>query len=258
MHPLLRVNHYIGEFLATFIFVFVGVLGVALLFGVPELATIIPSNEIRLILAIVIFAGIIALIIYSPLGKLSGAHINPAVSFAFFMEGHLDVIDFIGYVFVQCVAAIAACMLLGMVIPEAAQAVEFGLTKPASHEFVIIEFISEVISTLVLITVIFFCLNNEKTVKYTGMLVSLYIFFIALMTAGLTGASMNPVRSLGPAVASGMYGDLWLYLAAPMLGSFLAVVLHRWWWLLNRPKFHRLNHTESYKKLIFGRHPELK
>jgi aquaporin Z len=256
-HPVVRFYHYLAEFTATLIFMFLGILSIILLWGFPEAQEIIPNTQLRLIIGFLVFFLGTLIIIYSPLGKISGAHMNPAVSFAFWMEKHMGTVDFVFYVVAQTLGAIVAVYLLYVIFPEAANSVQLGLPRPKEYSWTLIEFLGEMFSTALLITLVFFCLSEYFLVKYTGILVGFYTFFVKVMIVEVTGASLNPVRYLGPSLVVGDHVHTWIYVGAPIAGTFLAIVLHRYWLVLKRPQFFRLNHRHGYVEELFSRYKDV-
>ncbi len=156
-------------------------------------------------------------------GDISGAHFNPAVTWAFYLARVLPGRDLLPYVFAQSGGAVVAGLLLKVMYPEA----DAGMTRvsvgiPAG-------FITEVLLSFMLMLVI---LHVSQGARERGLMAGVAIGgcvgLDALVGGPLTGASMNPARSLGPALASGDVTLLWLYFCAPVLGTSIAVWLCRW------------------------------
>jgi aquaporin Z len=257
-HPMIRFWHYLCEFLATFIFLFVGSLVIAVFFGLPALKESFLTTEMRIISVVLIFILTSLVIIYSPLGKISGAHMNPAISFAFWMEKHLDTLDLVFYILMQVAAAILATYLVVILIPEPSIATKLGIPAPISEHRILIEFASEVFATGVLVSLLFFFLSEEVLVKYTGVLMGCYIFFIKLISIDAVSLNLSPAKYVGAATIFHNFNHAWIYTSGPILGAFLAVILHRSWNLLKRPKYFRLNHEEGYLEKLFSRYSDVK
>lgn len=255
-HPVVCACHYASEFLATFLFV--GLLSLAILafFGMPELTEAWGAGGFARTLGVVgVCVATLVGVIYSPLGKISGAHVNPAVSLAFWMEGLLRTRDFLAYVAAQVAGATLACLLLAWAFPAAAERVSLGVSGPVTawHP-ALTAFAVELLLTGLLISLLFHFLHSNAWIPYTGAAVGVFVFVAALVTSGLVGLSLNPARSLAPALVMGKLDHLWIYLTAPFLGAFLTVHAHRMCSLLKHPTCYRLCHREGYVERLFQRY----
>jgi len=169
------------------------------------------------------FGVIVAAMIFT-FGKTSGAHINPAVSIAFYFAGQLTGKRTVGYIIAQIVGGIAASALLAISFPN--DTTSLGGTLP--HVGIAGSFAIEVVITTMLMLVIFRASSQPNAPSWLVPLAVGGAVGILAFTAGRwTGASMNPARSIGPAVVSGNVAALWLYLVAPCIGSLLAIPLCR-------------------------------
>lgn len=164
-----------------------------------------------------VFGLTVMIMIYS-LGNISGAHLNPGVSFGFFLVKKLNASDTILYSISQFLGAIAAGLALRLVFPVAAAQ---GLTLPSTGVGSAIAF--EVVLTMLLMFVILNVSTGhmEKGIM-AGVAVGGTVAVAALVGGPLTGASMNPARSLGPALAMFHFDHLWIYFAGPYLGVVAA------------------------------------
>ncbi|MGH7245002.1 MAG: MIP/aquaporin family protein [Phycisphaerales bacterium] len=166
--------------------------------------------------------GLVVLAMIAALGDISGAHLNPAVSIAFVVARRFPASSLPGYVLAQCVGAFAASALLRLLFPENAS---LGATLPAGPGAQ--SFILEIVITCILMLVI---LSVSTRAKERGTPASISIgatVALAAMFAGpISGASMNPARSLAPALVTGNFSFLWIYLAAPVVGAAFAVAVH--------------------------------
>lgn len=164
--------------------------------------------------------GTVALVIYS-LGGVSGAHINPAVSVGFFLRGKLSRALFAAYLAAQVVGAVAASLVVLSWMPEEAHR---GLTLP--HTGLGTAFAIEVAITLVLVSVILeAALGRSWPRGVVASCVGITVGVLCFIAGDYTGASMNPARSIGPALVAGRVAELWLYLLAPGVGALLAAAL---------------------------------
>ena len=163
--------------------------------------------------------GLVVLAMIYAVGDVSGAHFNPAVTVGFWAAGRFPRDRVIGYVAAQCSAAVAASLLLRVVFPEAGG---YGETLP--HEGVAAAFVFEVVLTFFLMFVILGITTSGRLEGgFAGLAIGATVALASLAGGPVSGASMNPARSLGPAVASGEWGSFGLYVLAPLLGAWLAV-----------------------------------
>lgn len=163
--------------------------------------------------------GLIVLAMIYAIGDVSGCHLNPAVTLGFFAARRFDGRSVLPYILCQCVGAILASLTLRLMFPTN---VTLGSTTPAGAPLQ--SFVMEFILTLILMFVI---LSVSTGAKEKGMLagvaVGAVIALEALFGGPVSGASMNPARSLAPALVSLRLESLWIYLAAPILGAVASV-----------------------------------
>jgi len=165
--------------------------------------------------------GLIVMTMIYAVGDTSGAHLNPAVTIAFWVSKRLPASAVPGYILAQCVGAIAAAGLLRVLFGNAAS---LGTTLPADTWWQAA--IVEVVITCMLMYVILAVATGAKEKGLmAGVAIGGTVALNALWAGPICGASMNPARSLGPALISGELSHLWLYLVAPTLGAALAVVI---------------------------------
>jgi aquaporin Z len=191
-------------------------------------------------------------LIYSPLGKRSGAHMNPAVTLTFFRLGKVAGPDAFLYVLAQFAGGAAgmalATLLFGPLL--AAPSVNYVITLGAHGPW--IAFAAEVGITFVLMSVVLRVSSTPRLERWTGLcaatLVALYITF----EAPLSGMSLNPARSFGSALAGGVWRDFWVYLAAPLSGMTLAALVYTR--SKGAPPVHcaKLHHLNRYRCIFCG------
>ncbi len=163
--------------------------------------------------------GLAVLAMIYTFGDVSGAHLNPAVSAAFAVARRFAWKDLPGYVLAQIAGAFAASILLRLLFPADEK---LGATLPAGS--ISRSFILEMILSFLLMLVILSVSAGAKEKGATaGIAIGAIIGLEAMFAGPISGASMNPARSLAPAVVSGHVESLWLYLAAPIMGAVLAV-----------------------------------
>jgi aquaporin NIP len=167
--------------------------------------------------------GLVVLAMIYAVGDVSGAHLNPAVTCAFWLSGRFTGRKVIPYIVSQCLGAIAASGVLHFLFPNHAT---LGSTIPAGTEMQ--SFILEVILTFLLMFVILSVSVGSKEKGITaGIAVGAVIALEAMFAGKICGASMNPARSLAPAIVSGHLEHLWIYLMAPFIGAALSILACR-------------------------------
>jgi aquaporin NIP len=167
------------------------------------------------------FGLVIMAMIYA-IGDVSGAHMNPAVTFGFWLARRLPGAFVAPYIASQLVGAFAASSLLWAIFTHPT----LGATHPAGSAAQ--SFILETVLTAILMFVILsVAAGSKEKGMLAGVAIGGVIAFEALFAGPISGASMNPARSLAPAVMSGALADVWIYIAAPILGSAIGVLGHR-------------------------------
>ncbi len=167
--------------------------------------------------------GLVVLAMIYAVGDTSGAHLNPAVTLGFFFSRRFSGRLVLPYIVSQSLGALAASLLLRGLFPSHAS---LGATLPAGSDAQ--SFVLELVLTTILMFVILRVSSGSRERGITaGIVVGAVIALEALFAGPISGASMNPARSLAPALVSGQYVSLWLYLAAPILGALLGVGLCR-------------------------------
>ncbi len=204
---------YLAETLGTFCLVFAGCGAVV----VND-----TSNGAATLIGIALAFGLVVLAMIYTIGDLSGAHINPAVTLGFFAAGRFEGKFVIPYIVSQLVGAILACVVLRLLFPDHPS---LGLTAPSAGWSQ--SFGMEVITTAILMFVILSVTTGAKERGITAGLVIGGVIAMEVILAGpISGGSMNPARSIGPALISGQVGDLWIYLIAPVIGAGIGVFLN--------------------------------
>jgi aquaporin Z len=216
-------------------------LGLAFFVGSAGLLTILmehPASPVRQSLAeshllrrgiLAIAMGLVlVVVIYNPWGKRSGAHINPAVTLAFWQLGKIRLPDAIWYVLAQLCGAIGAAQVLKLCLPKlyAHPAVKYTVTQPnaAFTQGELIAFVAEFIICFVMMLVTLIALHSSRLKEWAGWVLGALLAVYIIVEAPYSGMSLNPARSLGTAVAAGRYHGLWLYGVAPCLAMWLATV----------------------------------
>lgn len=166
----------------------------------------------------IVFGLIVAAMIHV-FGPTSGAHLNPAVTLALFFGKFARGSIVLPYIGAQCIGALGASLMLRFLFPSNEL---LGATLPSGAP--LISFVLEVLLTFILMLVIIAPRLRASSVHF--LFIGGTVLLEALLAGPVSGASMNPARSLAPALVSGHLEHLWIYIAAPVLGAFLAVPVH--------------------------------
>ena len=200
----------VAEFFGTFALVFAGT-GAIVINDV--------SNGAVTHVGIALTFGLVVLAMIYTVGDISGAHLNPAVTFGFWLSGRFPVSQMLPYILSQTLGGLAASAAMRLLFP---QHLTLGSTLPAGAA--VQSFVLEVILTFLLMFVILNVSTGAKEKGITaGIAVGAVIAFEAMFAGKICGASMNPARSFAPAVVSGTLHHLWIYLIAPFVGAGLAI-----------------------------------
>src|SRR5438552_1162947 len=164
--------------------------------------------------------GLVVLAMIYTLGDISGAHLNPAVTIGFWFSRRLPGREVLPYIASQCGGALVASGIMRLLFPENRL---LGATQPAGSELQ--SFILEFLLTALLMFVILGVSTGAREKGITaGIVVGSVIALEAMFAGPACGASMNPARSLAPAIVSGHFGALWIYLVAPAMGACIGVL----------------------------------
>jgi aquaporin Z len=200
----------LAELLGTFVLVFA---------GTGAIITNDVSGGAVTHVGVALTFGLVVLSLIYALGDVSGAHLNPAVSLGFFLARRFPGRLLAGYLLAQCAGALLASLSLRMLFPEHPG---LGATRPSGSPWQ--SFALEAILTwFLMLTILQVSTGAKEKGVLAGVAVGAVIGLEALFAGPVSGASMNPARSLGPAVVSADLHSLWLYLAAPVLGAALAM-----------------------------------
>jgi MIP family channel proteins len=169
-----------------------------------------------------VFGAVVAALIYG-IGHISGAHFNPAVTLAFWTSGFFPKRRVLPYILAQSVGAIAASAFLLISLGRVAN---LGATLPLNDNW-LQSLLLEFVLTFILMLIIFGSgLDRRAHIGFAGLAIGLTVGMEAAFMGPITGASMNPARSLGPALVGGIWQYHWVYWVAPILGAQLAVIVY--------------------------------
>ena len=211
-------KNLVSEFIGTFILVFAGCGAIV----VESLTGSLGHVGVALTFGFVVTA-----LIYT-FGHISGAHFNPAVTISFALMKEFDKQKVLPYIISQISGAIIACLFLLVLFLEepnsAKELAYYGTTLPRGSWYQSFGF--EVILTFILMLVIYGSAVHGKAIKsFAGLVIGLTVGLEAMFAGPICGASMNPARSIAPALVSGNFDFIWLYISAPTLGAILAGVV---------------------------------
>jgi aquaporin Z len=225
MTSKLNWSEYTAEACGTAFNVFVGLSAGVINFS-PDfpIAHLLPSPSLRLLLTGLIFAGSGSLFAISPLGKLSGAHINPSVSLAFFARGKMHTEDLAGYLIGQFIGGLLGAWLLIGIWGFHAANIHYGITAPGQGYPIWFVFLAEFGMTFALVLGIFVFLSEKRLMRWTPFMTWLLVAALVWLGAPISGTSLNPARSFGPSFVNWFWYSQWLYWIAPPSGGLGAAL----------------------------------
>jgi aquaporin Z len=218
-----ETKKYLAELIGTFVLVFLGT-------G----SAVIAGKSIG-VLGIALAFGIAVLVMVYAIGSISGCHINPAITLAMLVNGKIGGRDAAIYIVVQCIGAIVASVLLFAImtgdptyniVTDGLGQNRYGALSPGGYSLVS-GLIAEVILTFIFLMVIFGATSKTAPAGFAGIAIGLSLTTVHLVGIMITGTSVNPARSLGPALIVGgtALSQLWLFIVAPIIGALIAAMV---------------------------------
>ncbi|MEG4814000.1 MIP/aquaporin family protein [Microcoleus sp. K5-D4] len=205
----------IAEFLGTFILVFAGTGAV--------MVNKTSAGSVTHLGVSFVFGAVVCAMIYA-LGHISGAHFNPAVTLGFWASGFFPKYKVLPYVLGQCAGAIAASQVLLITLGKVAN---LGATIPLNGNWLQSLILETVLTFILMFVILGSGLDRRAHIGFAGIAIGLTVGLEAAFMGPITGASMNPARSLGPALVGGIWEHHWVYWVAPIWGAQLAVAVYR-------------------------------
>ena len=237
------------EMIGTALLVFGGLSLVILTFGASSpVAAIVPSVRLRQLLTGFLFGCVGAIVTISRLGKESGAHINPAVTFGFWMMGKMKPRIALAYILAQLAGAVLGCLPL-LAWGAMGRSIAFGATLPGKGYTVWAALAGEIITSFCLAATLFIFIGYRKLRRYTPAAIPFLYAIMVPLEAPISGTSTNPARTFGPAVISGEWGAWWIYWIGPLLGALASIVVFSF--LIERIEEARIYHFECDHRKLF-------
>lgn len=205
----------IGEAIGTFVLVFAGTGAV--------MVNHITDGAITHLGISLVFGAVVAALIYT-LGHISGAHLNPAVTLAVWSGGFFPGHQVLPYIFAQSMGAIAASFVLWLSFGSVAN---LGATLPLQDNWLQTLVLEGILTFILMLVILGAGLDRRALVGFAGIAIGLTVGLEATVMGPITGASMNPARSLGPALVGNLWQHHWVYWVAPIVGAQLAVLLYK-------------------------------
>ena len=212
------VKKFLAELVGTAVLVFMGC-GSAVALGCD-----VTGGHLAVALAFGLSIVAMAYVI----GNISGCHINPAVSFAMLLNKKITIIEFLGYVVAQVIGAIAgAALIKSIVVNGLVDATNTLGSNGIGNLNVTGAIITEIVLTFIFVLVILGVTSDDTKGSVAGIVIGLTLTFVHIVGIPLTGTSVNPARSIGPAIMSGTYNDLWIFIVAPLVGAAIAFGVYK-------------------------------
>lgn len=206
----------------------------ACLFGIllehPEspVRQAISSDFLRRVLMGLAMGSTAVAIIYSPWGKQSGAHMNPAVSLTFLRLGKIPGWDALFYIAAQFVGGVLGVLLVSLPLMQVLAHPKVNYVATVPGESVAAAFAAEILITFILMSVVLYASNHERFSRFTGLFAGTLVASYITFEAPISGMSMNPARTFGSAFSARVFDGLWIYFTAPVAGMLLAAELYLW------------------------------
>jgi aquaporin Z len=229
-----------AEFIGTFTLVFFGC-GAAVIAGMGTGPTAID------VLGIAFAFGLAIVAMAYGIGPVSGCHVNPAVSFGVLVAGRMTMSEFISYAIAQILGALAGAVVLYIILSGKSAGWTGGLGQNGwgpgylGQYNLLSAFIFEVVATFLFLVCILGVTQKGGAPEFAGLAIGLTLVAIHIVGINVTGVSVNPARSLGPAIIGagtnpGALAQVWLFIVAPLIGAGIAGILYREGALLDQPK----------------------
>jgi len=215
------VRSALAELIGTFVFLLIGFMGVTAMFAFMDGGGVPTVLEIGFAFGLGLFAAI------HFAGVVSGGHFNPAVTIAALADRRIDAVNAVSYIVAQVAGGLAAALVLGAVFDQ--EIVKSVITRPDNGVTDIEAVVLEALFTAVFLAVILTVTRRSAT--QASFVIALTLVVIHLALVPFTGSSVNPARSIGPALVGGDVAALWIYLVGPVAGGLIGWAVYRYFTL---------------------------
>lgn len=240
---------FASEFVGTGVLLLLGLSIVIALFGEGSpIARLIPDARLRTILGGFLFGSVGGLIALSPVGKVSGAHINPVVTAGFWLMGKIETPVAVGFILSQLLGGVVGCAPL-LLWGSMGKSIEFGATFPSTGYTPLQALLGEAATTFGLVSALCVFIGYRPLRQFTPAMIPFLYAIMNPLEAHISGDSTNPARSFGPAVISGHWSGWWIYWVGPVIGMVVAISLFSF--LGMRVEQARLYHFEADSRRVF-------
>jgi aquaporin Z len=220
-----RWRLFFAELIGTALLVCGGLSLVIIVFGDGSpIARVVPSEPLRMAVTGFLFGTVGSAVAVSWLGRESGAHINPAVTLAFWLMRKLELRAAIGYMVAQLLGACLGALPL-LAWGSMGRSIAFGATIPGKGYSTAVVLMGEIITTFGLVATLCVFLGFRELRRFTPLAIPFLYAVMVPLEAAISGTSTNPARTLGPAVISGLWDGWWIYWLGPMLGSLIGILV---------------------------------
>jgi len=222
MSETLKWQAYLAELIGTFVLVFVGPMSVTVFAGILEAPMALFSIGMS-------FGVAVMAMIYAH-GHISGTHINPAVTIALAAVKRFPVKDVVPYIIFQLIGAGIAGLLHRAILPQG-EVVNWGATLPGAainYSAGVAVLVEAILTFFLVFTIMGAAVDKRASAGWAGVSIGLVVAMDIWIGGPLTGASMNPARSFGPALASGAWTAHWAYWVGPILGGLIAAFIYEY------------------------------
>jgi aquaporin Z len=233
----------------------IGVFVSILISPMSPVYTQVPSLTLRAVMLGLALGATAIVLIHTPWGKRSGAHMNPAVTLAFLRARKIHPWDALFYVIAQTLGGILGVIIVALTVGDlfTSPPVSYAVTLPGPRG-AIIAFVAEALISFALMATVLIFTASTRLMRYTGLAIGCLVALFIAVEFPLSGASMNPARTLASAAPGHIWQSLWVYLCAPTLGMLAAAELHLYLRGAAAPGCAKLLHPKGVRCIHCGQH----